>query len=543
MEVGGRSRDGGPGEVAPRFPQTVDRVGVGRAQVGRKPGDGKARMAVPARPASLHPIIDWNIARDDPPSAFESEGEGVAVGAELELEVAIAFAEQEELDDLVVPEPIESARWAGGRWVAVARRLDLDLDRVAEAKLHAPVLFGAKRFAVPCAAKLEAEAIHAYTRPPAVEGRARHGEAKVTGSQTRDRGWLDGNDTQILPAPVRAAFAELAGPIRLRATTSGLINQSFHVRAGSVDYLLQRVSDIFAPEIQENIRSVAEHLAARGFCVAQLLPTTTGELSAFFGELGRWRLMEHLGGASFDTLVSIPQARSAAELVGRFHAALLDFDRPIAPMGIPYRNTPLYLGALRDALARHSDHRLYDSTARLAARLFEAFDAMGAPPAVPERVIHGDLKLSNVLFESAEGPGRDRAFALVDFDTLMRGTLWMELGDAWRSWCNAGGEDAARPRFDLEVFAASCEGFSAGFGTPLDPVERESLETGPERITLELCARFAADALEESYWGWDPHLFPARGEHNAARAEGQWQLFEATRSTRARRRELLRLLA
>ncbi len=48
------------------------------------------------------------------------------------------------------------------------------------------------------------------------------------------------------------------------------------------------------------------------------------------------------------------------------------------------------------------------------------------------------------------------------------------------------------------------------------------------------------DALEESYFGWDAERFPARGEHNAARAEGQWQLYEAIRATRARRRELLR---
>jgi hypothetical protein len=143
-------------------------------------------------------------------------------------------------------------------------------------------------------------------------------------------------------------------------------------------------------------------------------------------------------------------------------------------------------------------------------------------------VIHGDLKLSNLLFESASGEGRDRAHALVDFDTLMRGTLWMELGDLWRSWCNAAGEDAQRPRFDLEVFAASGEGFAAGYGAPLEAVEVESLAAAPERITLELCARFVTDALEEHYFGWGrgalcdprrPQRRPGRGPMAALRGD------------------------
>jgi Ser/Thr protein kinase RdoA (MazF antagonist) len=302
------------------------------------------------------------------------------------------------------------------------------------------------------------------------------------------------------------------------------------------------VSDVFAPAIHENIEAVTRHLAAKGLRVAHLLRTRTGALSADLGALGRWRLMDHLGGVSFDQVQSVAQARSAGALVGRFHAAIADFDAPLAPMGIPYRDTSRYLAALRQALIDHPDHRLHAQTREVAERIFSAFESMGSPPRAPTRVIHGDLKLSNLLFEAGTPPGRDVAFALVDFDTLMRGTLWMELGDLWRSWCNSVGEDSTSPRFDLEIFAASCDGFARGFGAPLDPVELDSLAEAPERIILELAARFAADALEETYWGWDPERFPARGEHDIHRAVGQWRLYEATRATRSRRRELLRRL-
>lgn len=375
---------------------------------------------------------------------------------------------------------------------------------------------------------------------------ARRIGSEAADERTRDRDWLAADDIRTLPAPVRAAFAPLAAPrtkpVRVRSLSGGLLHQSFHVRAGDVEYVLQRVADVFAPEIHANIEAVVAHLVARGFPAARLIPTLTGAPFADLGALGRWRLMEHLGGVSFERIVSARQARSGGALVGRFHAVLADFDRPLRPMGIPYRDTARYLAELREALARHPDHRLFAPVERLAARIFDAFDALGPPGPAPTRVIHGDLKLSNLLFESAHGPGRERAFALVDFDTLMRGTLAMELGDAWRSWCNVAGEDTSAPRFDLEIFMASCEGFAEGYGARLEASERESLETGPERITLELCTRFASDALAERYWGWDSSRFPARGEHNLLRAEGQWSLYEATRATHARRRELLRRL-
>jgi Ser/Thr protein kinase RdoA (MazF antagonist) len=328
----------------------------------------------------------------------------------------------------------------------------------------------------------------------------------------------------------------------MRRLGGGLLHASHHVRTRDAEYVLQRVSDVFAPEIHANIEAVTAHLSARGCPTPRLLRTIDGELSAALGSLGRWRLMTHLGGASFTTIQSIEQARSAGALVGRFQAAMRDFDRPLAPMGIPYRNTPAYLAALEGALARHGDHRLAPSMTPLARRVFEAFEALGPPPEVRKRVIHGDLKLQNVLFESRKPPGRDRAFALIDLDTLMWAPLWVELGDAWRSWCNPAGEEGAGTRFDMRIFEASLAGFLEADSGGLSPEERESLVSSPERLTLELCARYVTDALEESYFGWNESAYPGRGEHNAARALGQWRCFEAAGETRAERAALLRSL-
>jgi Ser/Thr protein kinase RdoA (MazF antagonist) len=353
--------------------------------------------------------------------------------------------------------------------------------------------------------------------------------------------WSDGTDSRVLPEAVRLAFSELDRPFEIRPLSGGLLHRSFHVRAGDSEYVLQRVSDVFAPEIHDNIQAVTEHLVAHGFPAASLLPTVDNESSILLGRLGRWRLMPHLGGVSFRRLQSVAQARSAGALVGRFHAAMRDFDRPLAPMGIPYRDSPLYVTAMRTTLETHRDHRLAREIGPLGERVLAAFEELGPPLEIENRAIHGDLKLENLLFESREGPGRDRAFALIDLDTLMRAPLWVELGDAWRSWCNASGEDTREARFEMSFFEASARGFFEAYGVSLSEPERRSLVTATERVTLELCARYVTDALEECYFGWDDSRFAGRGEHNAVRAAGQWRFYEAACECRDERATILGL--
>jgi len=76
------------------------------------------------------------------------------------------------------------------------------------------------------------------------------------------------------------------------------------------------------------------------------------------------------------------------------------------------------------------------------------------------------------------------------------------------------------------VFRPALRGYRFGTRDRWEPTieEWEAFPVGLHRICVELSARFAADALKESYFGWDPAAFPARGEHNLVRAQGQLSL-------------------
>ena len=149
--------------------------------------------------------------------------------------------------------------------------------------------------------------------------------------------------------------------------------------------------------------------------------------------------------------------------------------------------------------------------------------------------MHGDLKISNLIFRQSPLVG----LCLVDLDTVGRGTMAFELGDAMRSWCNPSGEDVTQVRFELSIFAAAMRGFLGEANGIVSRDERTSIIVGLETVCIELAARFAVDVFDDSYFGWDPARFASRRAHNLVRARGQLALGLDVRGARADALDLL----
>lgn len=314
------------------------------------------------------------------------------------------------------------------------------------------------------------------------------------------------------------------GPVTARAAAGGLINQTWwvHDAHGAPTAVVQRLNtDIFVPEVHEDIEAVTAHLAGKGLATPRLVRTAEGALWATTPD-GVFRALTLVGDRTVDALDDPDDARSAAALVGRVHAAVADLDHRFRSVRPGVHDTDAHAATLERALADHPGHRLREAVAPLAEALLDAWRTWDGPRALPPRIIHGDLKISNVRFA---GPD---AVALIDLDTWQVGTLDAELGDAMRSWCNRSGEDVTETRVDLTIFAAAMAGYAAT-GTASE-AEWSGMAPGLERIALELSMRFAADALNESYFGFDPAL--GRGEHNLLRARGQHALAQAARAAR-----------
>jgi Ser/Thr protein kinase RdoA (MazF antagonist) len=268
-------------------------------------------------------------------------------------------------------------------------------------------------------------------------------------------------------------------------------------------------------------------VAARGLITPRLVRTR--DARAWVEHDGTvWRALTWVEGETVDALPDLAWAEQGGALVGRFHVAVRDLshDYHFARAGV--HDTAAHLCRLRERVARsgaeHADAR------ELGGDILAAASGLARLEHLPRRHVHGDLKISNVIFRRAP---RVQAIALVDLDTFGLGMLAYELGDAMRSWCNPHAEDAGAARFELAMFAAAIRGFRAVADGVCTAAERASIVTGLETVCIELAARFAVDAFDDSYFGWDPSRFPSRRAHNLVRARGQLALGLSVRAHRA----------
>jgi Ser/Thr protein kinase RdoA (MazF antagonist) len=344
---------------------------------------------------------------------------------------------------------------------------------------------------------------------------------------------LSAGATFEVPSRVLAAYG-LEGAA-LAPIAIGLVNQTFRVEdRGGRRAILQRLHPAFAPEVNLDIEAITAHLAARGVATPRLVRTARGE--PFVEAEGTWRVLTFLEGRTFLEVESPSLARAAGGLAGRFHWAMSGFSHRFAFTREGAHDTPRHLRKLAGLLESARD--LDEETRAIGQAVLAHGLALAPLPETRRRIVHGDLKITNLLFEPSGGEG----LALLDLDTMAHGTLPVELGDALRSWSNPRGESDVDARCDLAIVEAALEGFVATCGD-LDDAELLAVPLGLETIAAELAARFAADAIEDRYFGWDRERFESRPHHNRVRARSQLALARSVARQRGELEGLVRRLA
>jgi len=324
----------------------------------------------------------------------------------------------------------------------------------------------------------------------------------------------------VIPDQVASAWGW--SPEAIEPHGGGLINATYVVRAGGVAIAaLQRLHAIFGAEVNLDLEVVTAHLAKRGLETPRLLRTLDGRAWVEHDDQ-IWRATTWIDGESTTTVPAPAWAASGGELVGRFHRAVadLDYDYRFARAGV--HDTQKHLARLAECVTAGGDRE----GALLGHEILDAAALLPPLPEQPRRHVHGDLKISNLIFR------RGRAVALVDLDTLGKGSLAFELGDAMRSWCNPRGEDAGSVRFELPIFAAAIDGFRSVADPLVTRDERIAIAIGLETVCVELAARFTVDVFEDRYFGWDASRFASRREHNLVRAQGQLALAREVHAAR-----------
>src|SRR5258706_168401 len=246
---------------------------------------------------------------------------------------------------------------------------------------------------------------------------------------------------------------------------------------------------------------------------------------------GVWRMYTYIENGV--PVVGAPSGREvgrAAGAYGAFQRALADLPGPRLHETIPhFHDTPRRLEALEravesDAAARAASVRAEIDQIRGCRHLAPLLVDAAARGAVPERVVHNDAKLANVLFDAASGD----ALCVVDLDTVMPGLALYDFGDLVRSMATRAAEDErdiSRVRLEPELFESVACGYIAATRELLTQAERELLVPAAQVIVYEQAARFLIDHLEG-----DRYYRIARPGHNLDRCRTQLALLDALRA-------------
>jgi Ser/Thr protein kinase RdoA (MazF antagonist) len=366
-----------------------------------------------------------------------------------------------------------------------------------------------------------------------------------------------------IPAEICAGYGLTPGePVRVPS----LINRTFVAQRASERLILQRLHATFGPDVNLDLEAVTQHLLRQGFETPTLVRTQQGDPGLKDAEGHTWRALTFMAGRVIHAIEHSDQACSAAALLGRFHLAVAGWDYSFRHVRAAAHDTAKHLRRLREVQSLAEQQQDLEVSA-LATAILEASQHIRVDySALPRRITHGDLKISNILFWE-DRPNEARC--LIDLDTLGYQYIAYELGDALRSWCNPQGEAAAQPKVDLDIFQAALRGYASPHGETavvrarraspnvdrgnvgaqhadaqrgdvgarhavplLTGNEVTSIVEGLETICIELSSRFAIDALEDRYFGWDEQRFTSRREHNITRAAGQLALFNSAHQHR-----------
>ena len=302
---------------------------------------------------------------------------------------------------------------------------------------------------------------------------------------------------------------------------------TYHQGDGVVRYVHQRLNTSVFGDIDllmDNVLRVTTHLHAHGGLV-RLRPAADGRPYACDAAGAPWRTLDFIDGARTDRRFSGPgQAGDGAGCAARLVADLAGLHPPL----------PEVIRGFHDVV-RRLDHleaaRKADSRGRAAECAAEAHAILGHAPValqvaearadgrLPERTVHNDAKVENLLFDEITGA----ALGLVDLDTVGPGTVLFDVGDLVRSGAASGPEDRGPDTVavDHDIVAAVLDGYTSAGADFLTPAEVDLLPLAGPLMALEAAARFLTDYLQGDVY------FRVDGPgHNLRRARNQLRVLE-----------------
>jgi Ser/Thr protein kinase RdoA (MazF antagonist) len=370
---------------------------------------------------------------------------------------------------------------------------------------------------------------------------------------------------QVITDQIADQFVHQGHITHIQAFGNGNINDTFLVSLddpSQTRFVLQRINtQVFQhpQRVMQNMSTYCRHVRQRlqqqthpldrRWEVPHVILTRGGQDHWEVAQANQpsqfWRAISFIEGSeSFDTLHDTAHAQEIGYALGMFHNLISDL--PPAQLSdtlVGYHITPQYLAQYQQVLAQASGQSLGQANPDVqfclefvAARQgwADVLETAKATGKLPLRLMHGDPKVNNVMFDVATG----KAVGVIDLDTVKPGLVHYDIGDCLRSGCNPDGEETQNwqaVKFDLDLCQALLQGYGSIAQAFLTANDYAYLFDAIRLIAFELGLRFFTD-----YLAGNVYFKVKYPEHNLCRALVQFQL---TASIEAQEAEIRRLIA
>lgn len=319
--------------------------------------------------------------------------------------------------------------------------------------------------------------------------------------------------------------------MRITLLKGGLIHKTFLVEAmNGESYVLQGMNtQVFKNPnlIVLNQQNIARFLAEKKYPKFSLELLSNAQQNYLLQDTKgqTWRMFKAITPSkSMEVLTHPKQAFEAAKALSEFHAFLREYPAEEIQASIPgfldFKNRLTYYQHAKEAGIPYRKTQARSWMEKVTRYQSVLDDYFRIEPFLPIRVIHADPKLSNFLFD-ANGK---KVLALIDWDTIMAGSILYDIGDMIRSFCQVGAEDSEHQTafFQAEILKEILTGYVHGpMNDHLTDVERAHFLLGAKAVILIQGIRFLSDYLlgDLYYWVEDE-------THNLRRAKNQFKMLE-----------------
>jgi len=306
---------------------------------------------------------------------------------------------------------------------------------------------------------------------------------------------------------------------------SGLINTTYKVSTSRGDFVLQKMNQTVFPKIHallNNKIKITKYLQQVNFPTVTFLSTQEG---FFYTQKGEdiWQLSNYLPSTVKEKIESPIMAEKAGIYLAQFHKALLDFPISELEYTLPdFHNTPKRYYDFNNKILSASKERLFNASEEIEKLNY--YYAKVAPVAlaiqegiIPLRVVHNDTKISNMLFDM-----KGNIICIIDYDTIMPGSILHDVGDALRTGANTATEeeiDLTKVNFDAKIYESFMKGYTEEAVSFMTDKEAEAIHLSLPLLLFEQACRFLTDYLDN-----DRYYATSYEQQNLSRTKTQIHL-------------------